>query len=90
MRVFIVFSLLLSVSWCAESRDVQMTQRDWATCGATICTRVQEEAEDLARLKLLRTYVSETVSWIFWIFVKVMLDLKTEERIFETLQHFPM
>ncbi|XP_018015313.1 uncharacterized protein LOC108672191, partial [Hyalella azteca] len=43
------------------ARDTQPGYAAWASCETTVCQRVQDEAEGMARVKLLRSYVYETV-----------------------------
>lgn len=40
----------------------QERRRDWGECGPVVCGEVERQAQSLARLKLLRTYITQSVS----------------------------
>lgn len=64
--VWRVALLLLPAMFLVECREIgavppRVAFSSWASCQQTVCGRIRDEAEGLARLKLLRGYVTETV-----------------------------
>ncbi|KAF2368186.1 hypothetical protein FHG87_001048 [Trinorchestia longiramus] len=61
--VLVVWGLVALVPAVA-GRDVTTARQDaaaWSSCEGTLCRKIQDEADGLARVKLLRNYVVETV-----------------------------